>query len=164
MSICLLHNKELFADRAGLAISRPSHFREVKKLFVSKCSRLAVAVTGTIIVEDDNMDDFMNKLTNVLISHKDRPGRVTLSDKLKDFLEDRTIIAVTRHRAYIYSNDVLNELDLRVDCAMGSGNLACLTALMAGKGPIEAMRISSLSDRLSYLSDIDSIKMSNLLE
>lgn len=162
MTICVYHNRTLYADRAGVAVSRPSFFIEVKKLFISKCSRLAIAISGPTVKLDKDFDKFLSLLVKTVKEQDHLNKDIRIDGKISDFLENRTVILITNRAAFASGDGNFKPLDLTIPCATGSGFDYAMIALMSGKEPLEAMRISSCVDPVSFLTDVDSVSMDEL--
>lgn len=162
MTICLYHNRTLYADRAGVVLSRPSHHAEMKKIYITPNSKAAIALSGKEFVINESLIKTLITLEEELVKSDAFASPIVMSQDILDLFEGREFLIITRQRAYLGADTVIRLLDLDMPCCIGSGTNYAMIALVAGKSPLEAIRISSITDGLSYLTDIDSIQMRDL--
>lgn len=162
MTICLYNNKTLYSDRAGVLFSKPAIFLEINKLFIDTSGCFAFVVSGPSFTKNNYFNFSMNILRKLLKQADVFEANINIKEELKDFFKDRNLIIVTRNRAYRSDKESLIPLDLSAPCSLGTGNIFATIALQAGKTDLEAMKIASLTDVCSYLTEIDSIKMEDL--
>lgn len=164
MTICVYHNNTLYADRAGLMKSSPTYFVEIKKLFVSSCSRLAVAVSGSR--ENDNFVE-SNKfqlLRSYVLTLEIDPAveKAQLPEELIAVFKGQHLLIMTKEYLFKLKDDTLSILDNSSIASVGTGGTPTAIALIAGKEIMEAIRIGVCSDVTTYLTDVDSIQRSQL--
>jgi hypothetical protein len=165
MTICLYADKTLYTDKAAVSFNHPFIFTEMNKLYISGNKSFAIALAGAPFVMDKTYLSEMAKLWWCLEMAEASNSAIAVNkDHLGSLLVNRQCIVITRNRVYHKntSSQQLSPIDPDQPCAIGSGNRYAVIALLAGKTPLEAMRISSLTDSVSHLTEIDSIKMSDL--
>jgi hypothetical protein len=165
MTICLYQNDTLYTNRSAVVVSSPSYYSELKKLHVSSCERAAIAVTGDEVPENFvEQDNFKRFLDFVLKSkHDSFMGIKTPEEFTLAFTRIRFLI-MSRSSLYKWSKGELVMLSNKEIAAVGSGSFEVTIACIAGKEPLEAIRIAALCELGSYLTDIDSIHRSLLRE
>lgn len=164
MTVCTFYNGTLYSDRAGVANSAPSYYVEMKKLFVSPCSRVAMAISGHKMPPNFETSKEIKLITNYVLSIKGAlRTHLEVPKELELLIADRHILLLTKDRLYKYCNGFIIEMDKDIISTVGTGGKCLTIALIAGKGIMEAFRIASECDPASYMTDIDSIAQAALL-
>lgn len=164
MTICLYANRTLYADRAGISLNNPIVFTEMKKIYIDSSKCFAIANTGQSFSLDRAFFVDIARLYFCLQMADAGDSDITVNENhLGKLIGDRQCIVVTRNKVYgtRYKGN-LEAVDMSSPYAVGSGSVYASIALQAGKSPLEAIRISSLTDAVSHLTEIDSVKMSDL--
>lgn len=164
MTICLYADRTLYADRAGISLNHPMFFTEMKKIYLDGSKCFAIANTGEPFTQDRTFFLGVARLYICLQMADSSDSDIAVNEKhLGAFIGERQCIVVTRNKVYgnRYKGN-LAAIDMSSPYAVGSGNAYATIALQAGKSPLEAMKISSLTDSVSHLTEIDSVKMSDL--
>lgn len=167
MTICLYNDRTMYADRAGLAVSRPARFIEIKKLYVSPCSRFVIAASGISFPNNEYYAKIMQDLGEILKQAAPFEASIVLPKEILSYWGRREILVMTREKIYVLGSNSVNHdqllvLDVNVPAVIGSGATHASIALAAGKSAMDAMRIGSIVDDVSYLTDIDSIAAKDL--
>lgn len=164
MTICVFYKGVLYADRAAVAQSAPTYYVEMKKLFISPCSRVAFAVSGEKLPEDFATGKAMKTVVNYILDIKESiPIGKELPESIVNILKNRHILILTKDRLYKYCKEYIVEMDKDLITTVGTGGKPLTIALIAGKGIMEALRIASECDPASYMTDVDSVAQSKLL-
>jgi len=170
MTICACFNGTLYSDRAGLGMSRPAIFVDMGKLYIAPKKNFAMAVSGTPFQNTSYFKKNMEIVGKKLKLLDALTGKLDLDPAMIEFFEDRQILLMTRKNGYLvsYSQSELNSreivrLDKDLPAFIGSGYKYAAIAMLAGKTVKEAMRISSIVDTASYITEIDSVTQKDLL-
>lgn len=167
MTICVYNHGVIYADRAGLGRSSVPRLVEMKKLFVSPCKYFAIAVSGKIV--DTQADDYrkvVSQLKSQLkIADATNVGFKLTKEQITYFGTRAVLIMTSRNIYYLAEEDkdpMFVILDKTLPAFIGSGSTMASVAMVAGKEPIDAIRIASMCDLASYETEIDRVTMAEL--
>lgn len=167
MTICICFQGALYADRAGVVISRPSFFTDTGKLYVSPCQSFAMAVSGQAYLNDAYYADHMDYLSKKLLQADILDATLELDEKLLGFFKEREIIILTKKNQYLLiggkDNAALKTMEKEVPFFIGSSKDLAAIAMIAGKDVFEAMKIAAIVDPCGCLGPIDSVDQDELL-
>lgn len=162
MTICTYYQGALYADRAGLMLSSPTYPVLMKKLFVSKCGRIAVGVAGKREDSDFTDSDKMQAIVDMVTNDKDSNKAIEISEDFTKMIADRHLLIMSKDAVYKYHKGKVNRIDLDSMASIGTGSNSLTIALLSGKPIEQALHIAALSDSCSFVTEIDKVKMSDL--
>lgn len=167
MTICVCYDGVLYADRAGVAVSRPSFFTDTGKLYVSPCQSFAMAVSGDAYLNDAYYADHMDHLAKKLLQADILNATLELDEKMCAFFKKKEIIILTKKNQYLltggFTDAVLRPMEKDIPFFIGSGKNLAAIAMVAGKDVLDAMKIAAIVDPCGCLGPIDSIEQNELL-
>lgn len=156
MSLVIYKDGLLVGDRHGSRyVASFDMVRDVVKLYKSKCGRIALAVTGQVLTDEDlqkAFDFFINSVTDYHYRHLDLDynNRYAEEDALRMGMTGRHFMIMTRSHIFAVEAGMLIDLSNEPWYATGSGQVMADIFLTAGYSPQKTIEnVSKINQEVS---------------